>query len=218
MVGLDDDADKATRTSSSTTLELPEGATVTWAGLYWSANVPAGASSDSPRAHLAVRRRARRRTPRSSPTGSTPVSAPDAGRPTRRSPTSRPRSPPAAPARGGPLTPSPSRDRPATPAGPWSSSTATTRCPIGRVSVVDGFTSVAPGTDVELTLPGTAGSQRAGRPGRLGGRRRHRRRHPPPGRRRAHPGPRRRRPRTTSRTPRRWAHGSSTPSAWMPSR
>ena len=46
MVGLDDDADKATQTSSSTKLDLPASATITWAGLYWSANTPDDAGVD----------------------------------------------------------------------------------------------------------------------------------------------------------------------------
>ena len=157
MVGLDDDADKATRTSSSTGARAA-GRRDRHLGRSLLVGQRAGRGEHRlPGAHPAVRAGRDGATPRSSPTGSRPVPAPAAGRRTRPSPTSPPRSQPGVPARGGLRTPSPSPGL-ARYAG-WSLVVVYSddSVPVGRVSVVDGFTSVAPGTDVELTLPGTAG-------------------------------------------------------------
>ena len=156
MVGLDDDADKATRTSSSTTLELPEGATVTWAGLYWSANVPAGASTDSLGRILLA-------GPGATTYSEVLADRVETGASTGRGPAYQAFADVTAEVAAGGAGAWWAADAVAEPglaryAG-WSLVVVYSddSVPVGRVSVVDGFTSVAPGTDVELTLPGTAG-------------------------------------------------------------
>ena len=47
MVNVDADTDPATRNSSSSTVTLPDGSTVLWAGLYWGARLTAGAGGQA---------------------------------------------------------------------------------------------------------------------------------------------------------------------------
>ncbi len=155
MVGVDDDAHKATQTSSSSLLDLPATATVTWAGLYWSANVPQGVDAGR--------------------LGEISLAAPgqgyvdvladrvDTGQPTGQGPAYQSFADVTAAVRAGG-------------AGTWWAADAAARTgagrfagwslvvvysdktlPEGRVSVVDGFRSVSPGQPATLALPGTAG-------------------------------------------------------------
>ena len=155
MVGLDDDTDQATATSSSSQLDLPAGATITWAGLYWSANVPDGVDTD----------RLGRISLAAPGDDYTEVVADrvDTGVATGRGEAYQ-------------AFADVTREVVAGGAGTWWAADAAAlpgqgryagwsmvvvysldSLPEGRVSVVDGFSRVAPGADLELTLPGTAG-------------------------------------------------------------
>ncbi len=157
MVALDEDDDKSTSTSSATTLDLPAGATVTWAGLYWSANITSGTSDDrlaqiqlaAPGAegYLPVRAD---RVDRGVSTGGGAAyqSFADVTEQVRA---------------GGPgqwwaadaaLTPGSGRYAGWTLVVVYSHDSL----PQGRVSVVDGLSVVAPAAEVSLTLPGRAGA------------------------------------------------------------
>ena len=156
MVGLDQDSDKTTQTSSATQLDLPPGATVTWAGLYWSANV-APQTTDERLGQISLA------APGATTYTSITADRVDSGVSTGRGQAYQSFADVTdLVAAGG--------------AGTWWAADAAAQqgagryagwalvvvysdasLPEGRVSVVDGFSSVAPGADLSMTLPGTPG-------------------------------------------------------------